>query len=399
MHRRYFTWSAAVIALGVGACLPMGLASAPLDEPPLNALRRYDPKRYDVGFQVLLKQVAPIADPSRMGNFQFEEAPIVMPIIYMGSYSRVFPNSEKFTLMLDNAVVRDPATRRDDKRPYNTHIGVLVAPKFNGQTLRWTLEYSMQSWSSAIDERLAQQSTWPRNLEWPADVRDGLQKQKYIESDHERFTQILRDNNGANLRNVSPYIAAKQIVLFVLNNFQVSGTGVTRGGLGEIRGMNVQGALAAVMNSDARNRAVGSEHDLVCLCVAMLRAAGIPARPVIGLAEPEASLGGRSGTTLVSWAEFYLPNSGWAPFDPAAMIGGLGSYQRIDAPWKHFGTLDELNERVPLGYHFLPPADGMTVPEYPAVWGWEPRPPQQPYYEQAISLSMTGRGKGEEDPR
>ncbi len=59
--------------------------------------------------------------------------------------------------------------------------------------------------------------------------------------------------------------------------------------------------------------------------------------------------------------------------------------------------MEDLNDRVPLAYHFMPAASVQT-PQYPAVWGWDPRPWRDPSSEQQIRLSIVSRGRGVEDP-
>ena len=68
----------------------------------------------------------------------------------------------------------------------------------------------------------------------------------------------------------------------------------------------------------------GECGDYSTLFCALLRAVGVPARPVVGwLAE--------TGRSLHVWAEFFLPNYGWIPVDP--------SWDDGNDPWKYFGTV------------------------------------------------------------
>jgi len=386
-----------LLVAGIGS---LALTGPPAGRPPTNALKRVEPEMYDVKFEVTLLTEAHPADQAQYGLFNFDEAPIVFPVIYMGPYSRVFPDSEDGYVFVDARPVQ--VTRAtDDGKPFNTHLLRMVAPTVrNARSVRFRFTFRTQSWSALIHEQRAQQSTWPRNLEWPEEVRDGLKHQKFIESNEKVFEQMLAKEFGDKLRLSSPYIAAKVIVRSVLQNFQVSGADESKGFHGEIRGMNVNGALATVTNPDPVGRWVGTEHDLVCVCVAFLRAAGIPARPVIGIEEELDESDLRERERFVSWVEFYLPESGWVSIDPVAMIKrGSAQYRNLTAPWPDFGTMEELNERIALSYFFLPPAGDIEVPGWPAVWGWDPRPqPRQPSYRQAINMDINSRGKGIEDP-
>jgi len=59
--------------------------------------------------------------------------------------------------------------------------------------------------------------------------------------------------------------------------------------------------------------------------------------------------------------------------------------------------MDELNERIPLSFFFVPPA-GVETPEYPAVWGWDPRPGRDPSSEQQIRFNIVSRGSPRRTP-
>jgi hypothetical protein len=396
MHARLPLVAAILLAGSLGL-----VALDPPNRPPVNALRRAEPKKYEIAYTITLQTVAHPADLAQRGIFRFDEAPVVFPIIYMGQYSRSFVDPQPTGEMFHDGQLVNPQylnMGQEENKPFNTHLLRMVSPRFQGVALQFGFKFQTQSWNALINEQAAQQATWPRDMKWPDEVLDGLRPQTMIESDHSIFREALNSISTPEQRqSMSPYMVAKAVIAYVLNNFQVNGQGVTRGGLGEIKGLNMQGALATTNNRDALNRIIGSEHDLVCVCVAMLRAANIPARPVIGAVE-EMRPGGKTTPTIISWAEFYLPESGWVSFDPNAMRGnGAGRYQNFNASWPDFGTMDNLNERVVLSYHFIPPA-AVVVPGYYALWGWDPRPLEQPSYEQAIKIQITGRGKGEEDP-
>jgi hypothetical protein len=256
---------------------------------------------------------------------------------------------------------------------------------FIGQSVRWKIGYRTQVWSSKIDDVKAAQIAWPK--EWPKEALDGLQPQMYIQSDDPIFKQTVDNITKGRLRMVAPYLAVKDIVRFCLNEIQVTGSANFRDEHNVLRGMNVTGASKTMANK------LGSPHDLVCVCVAMLRAAGIPSRAVIGAYEDEKNFG-----EFATWAEFYLPECGWIPFDPYVMRGK--GYRTLDIrkPWPEFGTMEDLNRRVPLSFHFLPTAT-IESPRDPAAWGWDPRPGRDYGSNQQIYIDITNRGRGVEDPK
>ena len=52
--------------------------------------------------------------------------------------------------------------------------------------------------------------------------------------------------------------------------------------------------------------------------------------------------------------------------------------------------MKHLNRRIPVSYYFVPPAT-VEVPQYPALWGWDPRPGGDPGTEQKLHFSNLPR--------
>lgn len=359
---------------------------SPSGRPPMGPLQRVNPRIYDFGITVNIS-TSWQQNVLQRRNYNIKDAPIVMPVIFQGTYNRVPSDSLWAKLWLggreDTTLLE--RTRVDSGFPFHTHLAVMTISEFRGQTIKWSLGYKVQSWSSKLDEVWAAKIPWPR--EWPNDVKDGLQRQMFIESDKPIFKETIDRISEGQLRMVPPYLAAKDIVRYCIENIKVSGSSEHRGYGGILHGLRIDGALIATQKDTA------SSNDLVCVCVAMLRAAGIPARPVIGI---EKSSSDR--LEMVSWAEFYLPNAGWIPFDPNEMRGKGISRKTVHDAWQGFGTMKKLNKRVPLSYHFVPPSE-VESPQYAAVWGWDPRPGGDPSSQQIITFKMISRGRGIEDPQ
>jgi transglutaminase-like putative cysteine protease len=376
------------MSIRTGILIPLALglafASPPSGRPPIGPLERYDPKVYDLTFGVTVSTMLQLDPMAPKANYQLENAPIVMPVVFLGTYSKVDSDSVKGQLWLESREV-NPNLELKDGFPHNTHLATMTVERFVGQSIRWQLRYQLQVWSSRINEEDAAKIAWPK--EWPKEVQDGLQPQSYIQSDDPVFDQEVQKVTQGKLRLVPPYLAAKDLVRHCINSIQVSGSANVRDQHRVLRGMNVEGARLAA------TKGMGSPHDLVCLCVAMLRAANIPARPVIGVQENERGQG-----EFVSWAEFYLPEAGWVAFDPIEMRGRNIRNLDVRKPWPEFGSIKDLNERVPLAYHFLPAAT-IESPRNPAVWGWDPRPGRDWGSEQQVHIVIASRGKGVDDPK
>lgn len=359
----------------------------PAGRPPVGPLVRHDPHIYEVSFQVLLStSVSTIDQGIRAGEFDLKDTPIVIPLMMQGTFSQIDERTLHAEMIGDRGPFSDFARSIEGGMPFSMSLVKMNVREYRGATLRWTLKFRTQVWSSRLNEADAQKITWPRR--WPDEVQDALSPQQFIESDAEIFQKALTSQGGVQaLRTVPPLIAAKQVIAYCLNNIRVHKNGLLQVDGGVLRGMDLQGAQKTAESG------IGTPNDLVCVTVAMLRAAGIPARAVIGVVEDE-----KGRDLLTVWAEFYLPDAGWVPFDPNAMKGKGAGRMNPTRPWPELGTIDSLNKRIPLAFTFHPPMN-VEAPHGPAVWGWLPRPGQTEYYNQAIEIGIASLGSGVEDPK
>lgn len=369
------------------AALSMALIVPPAGRPPTGPLEREEPRVYDVEIEVSVKTYnRPAIDPVPETIYRLQDAPIMMPVILQGAYSRVDPESLGARLWLleneDHSIQQ--RARLESGHALNTHLAILPVRQFAGTQLRWRLSYRVQVWSSRLDERAASRIPWPQD--WPEEVREATQPQRFIESDDPIFINEVQQLTQGQLRSIPPLHAAKELIRHTLKNIQVVGPKVHMGELRTFRGLAVKGAKAAAASGE------GSPHDLVCACVALLRAADIPARPVIGFRRDR-----DADYELFTWAEFYLPEAGWVPFDPDEMRSA-GLHRDANEPWPHFGTFEDMNRWIPLAYHFIPPVK-CEVPDHPAVWGWDPKPGGDPGSRQHIRFMYNSRSRGTPDPR
>ena len=225
----------------------------------------------------------------------------------------------------------------------------------------WPLQVEVSSyancWSSRLDNDAAMQIGWPS--QWPSSVRKMVQPSPLIESNATIIAETVETLTKGQVRSVPPVQAARLIVQDACSKFKVGETRMSLGGQGQLRGIAVVGAEAAAQAGS------GSPADLVCICVAMLRSAGLPARPVIGMGS--GTLGRRDEFGV--WAEVYLPECGWTPFDPDRLREQ--SIRTMDArqSWEYFGNMPGLQRRIPLSWSFAP-GDGATAFDSWAVWGW-----------------------------
>ncbi|MCA9289650.1 MAG: transglutaminase domain-containing protein [Phycisphaerales bacterium] len=369
----------------IAASLTAGHAVQNADVAYTGPIRRDEPKIYRMTFAATVSTPMERRAENRL-NFNLQDTPIVFPLIEQGAYSEIDASSLAGHLWLGNVedTTLPQRSRIDRGAPMGTQLAIMPIAQFQGQSLRWEIAFDVQCWASEADDAALGQIAWPR--EWPAEVSDALKPQMYIESDDEIFKATVERVSEGKLRMVPPYYAAKDLIRYCLNEIRVSGDGINKGYNGELQGLEMIGAKQTATSG------TGGPHDLVCVCVAMLRAAGIPARPVIGISE-----GGRKGrrgrAEFLSWGEFYLPGAGWIPFDPDAMRGKGLRNADVKRPWSQLGTIRDLNERIPLAYHFIPPVS-VSVPRNPAVWGWDMRPVKLQYVDQFINLGIVSKGAG-----
>jgi transglutaminase-like putative cysteine protease len=98
----------------------------------------------------------------------------------------------------------------------------------------------------------------------------------------------------------------------------------------------------------------GDSYSLAMVYTALLRASGIPARPVAGVL-----VYGDKQTIDHYWTEFYLPGFGWIPADPGLGAGARfdGFPSRSDAANYYFGNLDNQHITFTEGLVFVDKLD------------------------------------------
>lgn len=221
------------------------------------------------------------------------------------------------------------------------------------------------AYSAQADEAALAAIDWPNA--WPIEVDWALRPQMYIESFNQRVVDLMNAWTGGEPRSVTPFHLGKELARRSVGFVRVDGEPVEvslePGSRRQrvITAIRVQGALAAIENQR------GSVNDLVCLYVAVCRAAGLPARPIIGIDS------GEQEESLVSWAEFYVPDAGWVTVDFERLVGSPGSMVDIHRPWPGLANDDDLNERIALScYFYAPPIHKSPEPAPdPLLWAWE----------------------------
>lgn len=123
------------------------------------------------------------------------------------------------------------------------------------------------------------------------ELEDFLRQERYIESDHDEIREIAKGIKGD-----TDIDAVKRIYEYVLDHMEYV-----------VNGKDDKGARVAL------ERGKGDCTEYSDLFVAICRAKDIPARVVTGY-----TVKVDTATSKHNWAEVYLKDRGWVPFDPTA---------------------------------------------------------------------------------
>ncbi len=402
----------AATALGSAALLPAPAADAASaamlpGRPPVGPLSRGGARGHEVVFEVRLNSRPPLqAETERQGEiggpptfvhrptqnqFRVDGGVFAMPVAVIGTFHRTDLTSLDASIDIDGRDVAGAATsgRVTRSLPYDVQRVEIPVPAFTGEMLTFRFRQQTTSWESVIDDAAAALLPWPER--YPEDVQAGLAPSPGIPSDDPLYAGVVRQLFGADVTRVAPYIAAKRIAAHVTDNFRLT-LPATFGALsGTIDGFVVGEPLAAA------RRGEGSPVDLVMATVAVMRAAGIPARPVFGVtAAATKSDQVRDRETLVAWAECYIEGAGWVPFDPETLKSNT-SWRNLppERAWPGFGSWDDLDERIPIAFDFIPgsPGESLRPAQRPALYGvrLEGGSPTVPAQYVNISIRSLGR--------
>ncbi|MFG0329495.1 MAG: transglutaminase family protein [Phycisphaerales bacterium] len=358
MNARLSTVAVSLFAIVASALL--GAASPPLSD----IIKRVDPEDYQLEIMAQITAYQHDYRADIQYEFELEETPLVFPIVKDGGFHVVDMDKLKAELQLNDITIRDSFSLLPTPS-LDTTLGRFQIREFKGKQVEFQITEILTCYASKVDESAALSLGWPE--EWPPDVQSALQPQMYVESSHETVQTLMNRMTKENPRRAKPYVLAKELARQTVNYFQVNGKDWTNDKFGAVDGINVSGAVKA-----AQERR-GPLVDAVCLYVALCRAAGLPARPVIGLDTTD-------DDKLIFWAEIYLPTAGWIPVDLREVYKAPGRARDLSKPWPGVGTHDDLNEMVPIAFHFHPPAGVIAGGRKgkPLIWGWAPRPSAVP---------------------
>lgn len=368
------------------------------------AVSRHDTNHKDwtVVVDLRLLGVQPVDNTERLTvvptqKVKLTEATMLFPLLQESASHEVWDDRIVSTFGIESRVlVRQP--RFLTGYPAFTRLGAWDVHDVSTNTLRLHVELPMICWETRIDEKAAARYGWPKGP-WPEDVALCLEPQLLVESTSPEIDALTKrwlseSPGGADPRRTPPYVLAKYLTGRVVAHYQPTGNTIDTRGRGRnslnysgstIAGFAVLGAAAAAR--DGR----GPPLDGANLLTAVLRAAGIPARLVIGYdvqiqQDQEqgkqggggGGLAGFGGPPMHSWVEFLLYNEAagrgeWVPADVRKQREFSSRPPPLNQRWLFFGHHEGLDMLCPIAFHWLPPTVCMNSGS-PALWGWVPDP-------------------------
>lgn len=327
---------------------------------------------------------APKDRPLIIGELKFQTAAVLFPVIRGTASSETDIDAVTSKLRFND---REQQIEPQYNESYHSgvRLGRWEMRDKTGREVDLELAIPMTCWETELDERVAAKAKWPSEKGWPDSAKSTLGKQAMIDSDP-ADARALKElvsawTEGKPPNSVPPLMLAKAFAARAVQAFQASGNGEDYNRYGAFTGLKLQGPAATIA------RGVGSPHDITAVLVGAYRAAGLPARVVVGYDNTEKKdddsvpfVKDKGGTNIRTWAEFCLfdEEAGqelWVPVDVARMRKRSSQVPRFDQPWKYFGSHDELEAVLPFAFHFIPPT---TVVSYGyAFWGWFTTPTTQ----------------------
>lgn len=363
------------------------------------AMVRSDPKLSQVRLEISLygsraanpsyqgPQSATVYPPFRLPS----GAQIAIPVITRTSWC-----DTDFTVLDARFALDGRETRLEAGRAFtraSTGVEALVllpipATQSAYNEIRSTVVFMTQRWELTVDESMAARATWPRS--WPSSVDRFLAKETGIDPSDAAIKTCAEQATAGGPRSVSPFIAARNAIVGVVKRWKSLSGGTSEFGPDQsLRGIRFSSDGVYGIGVGR-----GSNVELAVTCVSALRSIGLPSRVVYCLYEDGENVRGKSRTKFRFICEFYLPDVGWVPFDPAEMRLQGVTTRAIQGPVKGFANVSDLEDTLPIAFRPVP--EGYEQADRIAAWGWK-APGASIDSSFAISrmyLDESGRGNG-----
>jgi hypothetical protein len=321
--------------------------------------------------------------------FELDHLKFLYPVPLAGAMHDAYPDRIKGTLHADNRLLDREHVLREGYQSI-TAIAAWEANTFRAQSIIFIGEFPVTTYETRIDEAAARRIDWTV-APWSAEMALCLEPQLFVESNQPIIRDLVKRWRDKHPPGTRPYDLAKRLAADTIAHMRITDPPLASQGRGTalqggahtafVEGFVVHGAAHAAAKK------LGSAYDLACLLAAAYRAAGLPARLVIGFDVKKSDE--LKGIVIRSWVEFFLAREPKPiPDAEAAVTSGDGEWIPVDitrqqefssrAPpqnqrWEFFGHNEEFDFVVPIGYHWIPPEDAINTGP-PALWGWQPTP-------------------------
>jgi hypothetical protein len=407
------------LAAALAVLAPAGPAAAQSDNP---FITRDRPRNLTltIGVRIAAFQERPRRDRlPEIDVWEFSEASVIFPVVRESSshFTHIGQISSRIRFN-DREQEQQPALSQGynallEGYPAGTRLARWTLLDKRGREMDLNLTLPVTCWSTTLDEQAAARVRWPEG-NYPPEAASTFEPEMFINfgpdgqpyENADAVAELVRRWTGGNPRQVVPLVTAKVLAVETMRFVRPSGDGLNFNRAGELEGIQLKGAP----NVAAEPRRQTTDWDMVTLLVAVYRAAGLPARAVIGFDRGEDDgrfLGGRGRrNALRAWVEFYLYDEtnrrgGWIPVDIVNMRASAGrirgNYWEDAVPY--FGTVRELQSVIPFAFQFHPPTDVRAYGS-PGFWGWfvTPEPPEFAQQGLRFNAITTPRRPGDPPP-
>lgn len=397
------------VSLAVLASLAATAVAQPHRLPPALTMDRANQRHWTVHFEVRIKPPQfTVANPKYAPASQViltRGALVVFPLIPDTSMSLAHFHRLSGRLSVTNTVVDEDARIEAGYQGFS-ELAIWELPASETNLINLVVEVSMSSYETRINEDIAHQYTWPV-APWSLGLDLCLQPQLFVEAQDPVVVGLVKQWTNDHPKRAKPYFLAKHLAGRVLDHVNLTHdifasavrspfTGHSTPSGAFLSGYQVNGAAFA-----ARERE-GSELDMACLLTAVYRAAGLPARLVIGLDVLETN---KSRFPVVrAWTEFFLPqepmpdpndpdaplavkqtDGQWIPVDIGRQELFSSAAPPMNTRWQFFGHNEEFDFVATFAFHWHPPT-AVTNAGMPAFWGWLPFDQAIPAAQQEIRM-------------
>ncbi len=374
---------------------------APGAEPLADLLRRGGSQNLTLTTHLTISAYNKVDSAGRpiIGDLRFDTAAIVFPVIRGCASSLTDIANVTSTLKFNEQLVSSKAEYAEDYAA-GTRLARWEMKDKVGREVDLKIVIPMTSWETVFDETAAMAVKWPAAYPKAAastlqpDDLANFQKMRILDPTAPEITNLLKTwTGGRDPKNVMPVELAKFLLGKTIEHVQTSGDGLRFGHSGAFAGMELQPAAITAVSGRC------SEHDLANFLATMYRAAGLPARTVIGYDNDDGTedksrfLRRNTGAAaLRSWVEFALfDDKGrqelWVPVDPFRQRRSGTRTPPLDRKWEYFGSISDLDVTLPFAFQYHPPTT-VVAHGYPAFWGWLTTPELQ-IAEQKLTITAS----------